>query len=68
MVTTLFEANRALQVELKCPPEKIAVILNGVNAKDFDACLKKEGVIFTSIHHIYDFFSKPYYICYLNIA
>lgn len=27
------------------PPEKIAVIPNGVNAKDFDACLKrKEGV------------------------
>lgn len=44
VVTTLFEANRALQIELKCPPEKIAVIPNGVNVRDFDACLnKKEG-------------------------
>ena len=44
VVTTLFEANRALQIELKCPPEKIAVIPNGVNVGDFDACLnKKEG-------------------------
>lgn len=44
VVTTLFEANRALQIELKCPPEKIALIPNGVNVRDFDVCLnKKEG-------------------------
>ncbi len=44
VVTTLFEANRDLQIELRCPPEKIAVIPNGVNAEDFDVCLnKKEG-------------------------
>ena len=44
VVTTLFEANRDLQIELRCPPEKIAVIPNGVNAGDFDVCLnKREG-------------------------
>ena len=42
VVTTLFEANRVLQIELKCPPEKIAVIPNGVNAEDFDVCRKKK--------------------------
>lgn len=42
MVTTLFETNRLLQIELKCPPEKIAVIPNGVNAGDFDACLNRK--------------------------
>lgn len=43
VVTTLFETNRSLQIELKCPPEKIAVIPNGVNAGDFAPCRKKEG-------------------------
>lgn len=42
VVTTLFETNRSLQIELKCPPEKIAVIPNGVNAGDFDSCRKKK--------------------------
>lgn len=42
VVTTLFETNRSLQIELNCPPEKIAVIPNGVNAGDFDSCRKKE--------------------------
>lgn len=42
VVTTLFETNRSLQIELKCPPEKIVIIPNGVNAKDFDSCLKKK--------------------------
>ena len=41
-VTTLFETNRSLQIELKCPPEKIAVIPNGVNAEEFDYCRKKK--------------------------
>lgn len=41
VVTTLFGRNRALQIELKCPPEKIAVIPNGVNAGDFASCRKK---------------------------
>lgn len=44
VVTTLFGTNRSLQIELKCPPEKIAVIPNGVNAEDFNACLhRREG-------------------------
>lgn len=45
VVTTLFETNRSLQIELKCPPEKIAVIPNGVNAGDFASCRrrKKDG-------------------------
>ena len=42
VVTTLFEQNRALQIELKCPPEKIAVIPNGVNAGDFDCCRNRK--------------------------
>lgn len=42
IVTTLFETNRSLQIELGCPPEKIAVIPNGVNAEDFESCRKKE--------------------------
>lgn len=41
VVTTLFETNRSLQIELKCPPEKIVIIPNGVNAGDFDSCRKK---------------------------
>ena len=40
LVTTLFETNRSLQMELQCPPEKIAIIPNGVNAGDFAACRK----------------------------
>lgn len=40
LVTTLFETNRSLQIELQCPPEKIAVIPNGVNADDFALCRK----------------------------
>ena len=40
LVTTLFETNRSLQIELQCPPEKIAVIPNGVNADDFASCRK----------------------------
>lgn len=42
MVTTLFETNRSLQIELSCPPEKISVIPNGVNAADFAPCRKKK--------------------------
>lgn len=42
VVTTLFETNRSLQIELKCPPEKIAIIPNGVNAGDFASCRKKK--------------------------
>lgn len=42
VVTTLFGTNRSLQIELKCPPEKIVIIPNGVNAGDFDCCRKKE--------------------------
>lgn len=43
VVTTLFETNRSLQIELKCPPEKILLIPNGINASDFDSCIKKPG-------------------------
>lgn len=42
VVTTLFETNRSLQIELNCPPEKILIIPNGVNAGDFDCCRKKK--------------------------
>lgn len=42
VVTTLFGTNRSLQIELKCPPEKIAVIPNGVNAGDFESCRKEK--------------------------
>lgn len=42
VVTTLFGTNRSLQIELKCPPEKIIIIPNGVNAKDFDCCRKEK--------------------------
>lgn len=41
VVTTLFETNRSLQIELNCPPEKIVVIPNGVEAAEFDSCRKK---------------------------
>ena len=42
IVTTLFGTNRSLQIELKCPPEKISVIPNGVNAEDFASCREKK--------------------------
>lgn len=42
VVTTLFETNRSLQIELKCPPEKIIVIPNGVNARDYESCRKEK--------------------------
>lgn len=42
VVTTLFGTNRSLQIELNCPPEKIAVIPNGVNADDFASCRKEK--------------------------
>lgn len=38
VVTSLFETNRSLQIELNCPPEKIVIIPNGVNAEDFASC------------------------------
>lgn len=43
VVTTLFGTNRSLQIELNCPPEKIVIIPNGVNAGDFASCRKKKG-------------------------
>ena len=42
VVTTLFETNRSLQIEMNCPPEKIALIPNGVNAGDFDCCRNRK--------------------------
>lgn len=44
IVTTLFGVNRSLQIELKCPPEKIVIVPNGVNASDFDACLERRSL------------------------
>ena len=44
VVTTLFGTNRSLQIELQCPPEKIAIIPNGVNAGDYDCCRKPRAV------------------------
>lgn len=41
VVTTLFETNRTLQIELKCPAEKIVTIPNGINADDYAACRNK---------------------------
>lgn len=35
IVTTLFELNKTLQIELGCPEEKIIVIPNGVDINDF---------------------------------
>lgn len=43
VVTTLFGSNRSLQVELKCPEEKIVVVPNGVSAEDFAHCLKERA-------------------------
>ena len=42
LVTTLFGTNRSLQIELNCPPEKIVIIPNGVNAGEFASCRKKK--------------------------
>ena len=42
VVTTLFGTSRSLQIELQCPPEKIVIIPNGVNADAFASCRKKE--------------------------
>lgn len=41
-VTTLFEVNKALQEDLNCPPEKIVIIPNGVEASEYDCCRKRE--------------------------
>lgn len=41
VVTTLFETNRSLQVELNCPPEKITVIPNGVAAREYAVCRRE---------------------------
>lgn len=43
VVTSLFGTNRSLQVELNCPPEKIVIIPNGVEAEEFASCRKKKG-------------------------
>lgn len=42
VVTTLFRTSRSLQIELKCPPEKIVIIPNGVRAEDFASCREKK--------------------------
>lgn len=49
VVTTLFGTNRSLQIELNCPPEKIAIIPNGVNADDFASCRKEKQANPTTI-------------------
>lgn len=41
VVTTLFETNRTLQIELNCPPEKIVVVPNGVDVHAFDSCYER---------------------------
>lgn len=42
LVTSLFETNRTLQVELRCPEEKLLIIPNGVDAAEYDVCRKKK--------------------------
>ena len=41
VVTSLFQVNKTLQVELGCPEEKIRIIPNGVSVETFGelACL-----------------------------
>ena len=42
-VTSLFGVNKSLQVELNCPEEKIVIIPNGVDVREYDGC-RKAGV------------------------
>ena len=41
VVTSLFETNKSLQLELGCPEDKIVVIPNGVDAKEYSALERK---------------------------
>lgn len=41
-ITSLFETNKTLQIELGCPQDKITVIPNGVDASRFENIIQKE--------------------------
>lgn len=41
-VTTLFDINKQLQIELGCPEEKIVIIPNGVDVNGYKSCIKEE--------------------------
>ena len=53
-VTTLFEVNRALQIELHCPAEKIERIPNGVSCIEYEKiwqmrCSKNSGTVIGAV-------------------
>lgn len=51
VVTSLFEVNQSLQIELGCPPEKIRIIPNGVDVDGF-AALKPKKLLTPGKFHI----------------
>lgn len=51
LVTSLFESNKALQVELGCPEAKIQIISNGVEAENY-ANLENKHLLETENFHI----------------
>lgn len=45
IVTTLFEANKKMQLELGCPAEKIITVVNGVDVSKYSVCpVRKDGL------------------------
>ena len=53
-VTTLFEMNRTLQIELHCPAQKIQLIPNGVACTEYDKiwrerCRKSDGAVIGAV-------------------
>jgi glycosyltransferase involved in cell wall biosynthesis len=42
-VITLFSRNRELEIELGCPPEKISIIPNGINLKEYSVSAPTAG-------------------------
>lgn len=44
-VTSLFGVNKSLQIELGCPEEKIVIIPNGVDVKEYDSCRKEKTLV-----------------------
>lgn len=44
-VTSLFGVNRSLQIELGCPQDKIVLISNGVDVKEYESCRKEKDPV-----------------------